>query len=35
MKPSSIPGSAGDIGASVTSEIGGKIPEKTLGVNQK
>ncbi|HIE8867748.1 TPA: VENN motif pre-toxin domain-containing protein, partial [Klebsiella variicola] len=35
MKPSNIPGSVGDIGASVSSEIGGKATEKALEGNKK
>ncbi|HGV3488274.1 TPA: hemagglutinin repeat-containing protein, partial [Raoultella planticola] len=35
MKPSNVPGSAGDVGASVSSEIGGKATEKTLGGDKK
>lgn len=35
MKPSNIPGSAGNIGGSVNAEIGGKVTEKVLEGNKK
>ena len=30
MKPSNIPGTAGDIGGSIGSELGGKVTDKYL-----
>ncbi|WP_249545420.1 adenylate cyclase [Escherichia coli] len=30
MKPSNIPGTAGDIGGSIGSELGGKVTDKVL-----
>jgi filamentous hemagglutinin len=35
MKPSNIPGSASNIGSSVSAEVGGKLTEKALEGNKK
>nr|WP_324723406.1 VENN motif pre-toxin domain-containing protein [Lelliottia sp. JS-SCA-14] len=35
MKPSNIPGTAGDIGGSIGSELGGKVADQTIGKLKK